>query len=233
MIYLFDDNSHSQMSENYGINYITELPKYKDIITHFEKHSDTEGYAFLDNATAVFIHDSFPNGSDYSNLEHKLRIIAEAKRKKKPYVVFSNSSDFTMTTYDKVIPDSIKTIKKDRFYYNLLSFLNYLKQGKVFKIDVLAIGEHYEKEKTIIIRDKLSKFLLERGEHFNYERDIEDGGEYYKLLKELFFFAYSENFEQKFAEFDTDSFERNITVKDFKTFIMSLTKKIISKYNEQ
>lgn len=232
MIYLFDDNSHSQMSENYGINYITELPKYKDIITHFPKHSDTEGYAFLDNATAVFIHDSFPNGSDYSNLEHKLRIIAEAKRKKIPYVVFSNSSDFTMTTYDSVIRNSIKTIKKDRFYFNLLNFLNYLKQGKNFKIEVLAIGEYYEKEKALIIRDKLSKFLLQQGENFNYERDIEEGGEYYKLLKELFFFAYSESFEQKFAEFDASAFDNNITSKDFKIFINSLTKEIISKDNE-
>lgn len=232
MIYLFDDNSHNQMSENYGINYINELPKYEDIITYFKKHSDTEGYAFLDNATAVFVHDSFPNGEEYSNFEHKLRIIAEAKRKKIPYVVFSNSSDFTMTTYDSTIPNSIKTIKKDRFYYNLLNFLNYLKQGKNFKIEVLAIGEYYEKEKTIIIRDKLSKFLLERGEYFNYERDIEDGGEYYKLLKELFFFAYPESSEEKFAEFDAAAFHKNITSKDFKIYINILAKEIISKDNE-
>lgn len=232
MIYLFDDNSHSQMSENYGINYINELPKYKDIITYFQKHSDTEGYDFLDNAKAVFIHNSFPNGDEHSNFEHQLKIIEEAKRKRIPYVVFSNSSDFTMTTYDDTIPNSIKTIKKDRFYYNLLSFLDYLKQGKVFKIEVLSIGEYYEKEKTIIIRDKLSKFLLERGVDFNFESDIEEGGEYYKLLKELFLFAYSEDFEQKFAEFDATAFEKNITSKDFKTFITSLTTDIISKYNE-
>ena len=56
------------MSKNYyGIDYLKELPKYRDIIKHISQYQDTEGYDFIENAEAIFIHDSFPNGNDFKD----------------------------------------------------------------------------------------------------------------------------------------------------------------------
>ncbi len=231
MIYLFDDNTYGQLSENYRVNYMIELPKHSDLITHFQKHEDKSGYDFIKTADAVLIHDSFPNGAHYADSRHKEAIIWHAKRKKIPYVLFSNS--FTNTTYDENLPPSIATIKKDRFYYNLLSFIEYFRIHRTIKIEILAIGTHYEKEKTWIIQDKLGKFLLQRGKNFNYESDITEGKEYYKSLKELFLFKYGSNqYESAFETFDNKACEEPISAKNLKNYIKKLVQEIIIKYDE-
>ena len=130
MIYIFDDNRFGQMSHNYHVDFLQELPKY-EFVTHIKKHSrQTEGYTFLDNAKAVFIHDSFPNGDDYTDSEHRKEIVARSIYRKIPYAIFSNG--FAITVFDEINNNSIKAIKKDRFYYNLISFLNDYAQNRTF-----------------------------------------------------------------------------------------------------
>jgi hypothetical protein len=231
MIYLFDDNTYGQLSENYRVNYMIELPKHKDIITHFQKHDDKAGYDFIQTANALLVHDSFPNGDQYSDSSHKTTMIEYAKQEKIPYVLFSNS--FTTTTYDENQPNSIATIKKDRFYYNLLSFIEHFRIHKTIKIEILAIGAHYEKEKTLIIQDKFGKFLLQRGKNFDYESDITEGKEYYKILKELFLFKFGSNhYESAFETFDNKACEDSISAKILKNYIKKLVNEIIIKYDE-
>lgn len=234
MIYLFDDNLHGQMSQNYyGIDYIQELPKYSDIIKHISKYQDTEGYGFIKNAQAIFIHDSFPNDTDLNDSYLKSKIVALAKDSKIPYIVFSNGANFTVTVYDDINPNSIKRLKKDRLYYNLLNFLKYFQQNRdSFKIEILTMGKNYKKVKTRIIRDKLSKFLFQKGIYFNYQGDIEENDEHYKLLKELFFFAYNKDFEEEFKKFDEEAYEKKMSGKDFKTHIKNLVNKIIEEDDE-
>ena len=160
------------------------------------------------------------------------KIIALAKVEKKPYVVFSNGSTFTVTVYDDKNPNSIKKLKKDRLYYNLLNFLKYIQQNNDFNIEILAMGKNYKKVKTRIIQDKFSKFLFQKGTDFNYQEDIDQDSEYFKLLKELFLFRYGEGSETEFEKFYAESYDNNIGNKDLKIYIKNLVTKIIEKDDE-
>jgi hypothetical protein len=230
MIYIFDDNRFGQMSLNYQVDYLKELPKY-NFVTHFQKHSrNTEGYGFLENAIAVFIHDSFPNGDNYSDSEHKKEIVARAINLKIPYVIFSNQ--FAVTVFDAVNVNSIKSIKKDRFYHNLMSFLDDYSLTKEFKREKLAIGKNYEVEKTYIIEDRLSSFLLERKLNFNYDSDIRVDNEYGKDIIELFYFLYSDVDGKEFLKFHEKCRNENISTQNLKKNIKDLVNKIIIKYED-
>lgn len=230
MIYLFDDNRYGQMSLNYNVDFLKELPKY-NFIVHFQKHSrNTEGYAFLDNATAVFIHDSFPNGDDYSDSEHRKEIVAQAKSKKIPYAIFSNQ--FAITVFDDLNDNSIKAIKKDRFYYNLIDFLHDYEQNSVLKIEKLAIGKDYEKEKTGIIEDRLSTFLLQKNGNFDYDIDITVDNEYGKDIIELFYFRYNEKGGNEFLNFHNICREKKCTTKELKKYLKNLVNQILEKYED-
>ena len=226
MIYLFDDNRFGQMSLNYDVDYLRELPKYATI-THFQKHGrDTEGYDFLQNAQAVFIHDSFPNGDDYGDSEHRKEIVARSKYRKIPYVVFSNQ--FSSTVFDEDTENSIKALKKDRFYFNLLGFLQSFGQTGKLKLEQLAIGIAYEREKTYIIEDRLGALLLEQGEGFSYENTIKVGSEPHKDIMELFYFIDGDEQQTVFLAFDLACLENQITAKDLKKQIKILVEQIRS-----
>ena len=230
MIYLFDDNRHGQMSQNYILDFLQELPKY-NFVVHFQKHSrNTDGYAFLKSATAVFVHDSFPNGDNYSDSGHKQTIIEKAKLLKIPYVIFSNQ--FAVTVFDDLHANSIKAIKKDRFYYNLIDFLNDYEQNKKLKIEKLAIGRDYEKAKTGIIDDRLSTFLFQKRKYFYYEDMIRVDSEAGKDLIELFYFKYGKEGEQKFLDFHNTCIEKKWGVKDLEKYVSNLVNQILEKYED-
>jgi hypothetical protein len=84
MIYLFDDNVSQQMSKNYSIDFSIELPKYSELITHFESFDQVESFnTVLNKASLICIHESFPT------TDIKSKIVANAISKKIPLIVFS------------------------------------------------------------------------------------------------------------------------------------------------
>ncbi|MFO7864187.1 MAG: hypothetical protein R6U85_09325, partial [Salinivirgaceae bacterium] len=60
MIYLFDDDKYGQMSQNYQLNFVQELPLHKTTITHMKAHNYSSIPELLKNAAVILMHDSFP-----------------------------------------------------------------------------------------------------------------------------------------------------------------------------
>ena len=116
MIYLIDDNKYGQMSENYKFDFTAILQTYPDYITWLHTIHSNDIDPVISNAACILIHDSLDAKED------KERLVAMAKKKNIPYCIFSNG--FAATIFDD---ESIKEIKKDRLYNNLLVFINYFK----------------------------------------------------------------------------------------------------------
>ncbi|MGB5025987.1 MAG: hypothetical protein WBO44_11580, partial [Saprospiraceae bacterium] len=109
MIYLIDDNKYGEMSKNYKFDFTFILKTYQSFISWFQAISSNDIDFILSNAVCILIHDSL------EEKEHKERLVTLAKKNNIPYCLFSNG--FAATKFDG---DSIKEIKKDRLYNNLL-----------------------------------------------------------------------------------------------------------------
>lgn len=207
MIYLFDDNAQGQMSKNYQADIVEQLKKKASYITHFQEIPQISIDFIIDDASLVCIHNSFPTSDFTSN------IIALSEAKNIPLVVFSGGVEFTNTRWDKNNPNVLK-MKKDRFYFYFLNFIDNVKEQNFENIELikLIMGNNYETERTLIIQDRLSKFLIENIDSFNYQLDfyISDtrtekaikATQNYKDLYELFYFKYRNDAEDKFSEFE-------------------------------
>jgi len=116
MIYLIDDNKYGQMSENYKLDFTKVLMTYQWDIYWLQKISGNDINNIISDAACILIHDSLEEKED------KERLVAMAKKNNIPYCLFSNG--FAATIFYR---NSIKEIKKDRLYNNLLDFINYFK----------------------------------------------------------------------------------------------------------
>lgn len=225
MIYLFDDNDSQQMSKNYSIDFITELEQYVDVISHIDSMNTIENLdsIFL-KAKLICIHDSFPTPDD------KARIVAMALSANIPLVVFSGGADFTITKFDEQNLKYIRAIKKDRFYHNLIEFIqNYRSQNEI-NLNRFVFGENYEIQRINIIKDRLGKNIFLAKNNFNYYNLFESHTQNYKDLWELFYFAFKESLDSHFDDFESSIHEKS-SIEVYST-INTIIKKSISNYDK-
>jgi hypothetical protein len=219
MIYLVDDNKYGQMSANYKLDFTKVLLPYQSVIIWLQTISENYINNIISDAVCILIHDS------YEEKEDKERLVALAKKNNIPYCLFSNG--FAATIFDG---DSIKEIKKDRLYNNLLDFVKYFdSEGKV-DLKLLSLGQNYEIERASIIQDRLiSGTLLLNKDNFNYEVAFPSGSIEYKDLREL---VYLSDPSMDFSDFEDTYNTKDTTAQSLRSVIISLTK-IVKKRHEE
>jgi hypothetical protein len=219
MIYLIDDNKYGQMSANYKLDFTKVLLPYQVVITWMQTVSENNISHILSDAACILIHDSLEEKED------KERLVAMAKKNNIPYCLFSNG--FAATTFDG---NSIKEIKKDRLYNNLLDFINYFKTEGKIELKLLSLGQNYEIERASIIQDRLiNGTLLMNKENFNYEVAFPSGSLEYKDLREL---VYLSDSSIDFSDFEDTYNSDETTAESLRFVIISMTKIVKRKYEE-
>ncbi len=219
MIYLIDDNKYGQMSENYKLDFTNVVLTYQGFINWFQTISENDIGHIISDASCILIHDSLEEKED------KERLVAMAKKKNIPYCLFSNG--FAATIFDG---NSIKEIKKDRLYNNLLDFINYFETEGKIDLKLLSLGQNYEIERASIIQDRLiNGTLLMHKENFNYEVAFPSGSLEYKDLREL---VYLSDPSIDFSDFEETYNSKNTTAQSLRFVIISLAKKVKRKYEE-
>jgi hypothetical protein len=219
MIYLIDDNKYGQMSANYKLDFTKVLLPYQGVINWMQTVSKNDINHILSDAACIIIHDSL------EEKEEKERLVAMAKKNKIPYCLFSNG--FTATIFDG---NSIKEIKKDRLYNNLLDFINYFEKEVKIDLKLLSLGQNYEIEKASIIQDRLiNGTLLMNKESFNYEVAFPSGSLEYKDLREL---VYLSDPSIDFTDFEDNYNSKDTTAQSLRFVIISLVKNVKRKYEE-
>lgn len=217
MIYLLDDNKYGQMSENYKLDFTTILQSFPSHVTWLQAISGNEIGMIISNASCILIHDSLDPKED------KEKLIAMAKKSNIPYCIFSNG--FAATIFEG---ESIKEIKKDRLYNNLLIFINHFKIDGKLDLKLLSLGQNYEVEKASIIQDRLiNGTLLTHKENFNYEVAFPSGSREYKDLVELLYLSDPtidfSVFEDKYNSIETTAYTMRI-------LIINMVKKVKQMY---
>lgn len=207
------------MSTNYKLDFTKVLLPYQGVINWLQIISENDINHILSEAACILIHDSLEEKED------KERLVAMAKINKTPYCLFSNG--FAATIFDG---DSIKEIKKDRLYNNLLDFIKYFeKEGKI-DLKLLSLGQNYEIERASIIQDRLiNGTLLMNKENFNYEVAFPSGSLEYKDLREL---VYLSDPSIDFSDFEDTYNSKETTAQSLRFVIISLKKNVKRKYEE-
>lgn len=217
MIFLIDDNKYGQMSENYKFDFTSILQSFPNHIRWFQTVSGNNIEMVITNASCILIHDSLDAKED------KERLVALAKKENIPYCIFSNG--FAATIFEG---ESIKEIKKDRFYNNLLIFINYFKSKAKIDMKLLSLGQNYEVEKASIIQDRLiNGTLLSHKENFNYEVAFSSGSVEYKDLMELVHLC---DPSIDFSTFEDKYNSKETTARSMRDLIINLVKNLKRKY---
>jgi len=185
------------MSENYRFDFTVELLNFPEYITWLTKLNSDELGSIVSRASCIMIHDSIDSKED------KEHLLALAKKKGITYCIFSNR--FSATLFEG---SSIKEIKKDRMYNNLLSFIINFKKHKIIDLGFVALGQNYKIEKALIIQERLALgTLFENRKDFNYEVAFPSGSQHYNDLITLYNLAYQDDnfslFEETFNRSDT------------------------------
>ncbi len=217
MIILIDDNKYGQMSENYKFDFTSILRLFPDHIQWIQRVSGNDIELVIKNASCILIHDSLDSKED------KERLVAMAKKENIPYSIFSNG--FAATLFEG---ESIREIKKDRLYNNLLVFINSFKiDGKV-DLKLLSLGQNYEAEKASIIQDRLiNGTLLNYKDNFDYEVAFPSGSLAYKDLIEL---VYLSDPSIDFSVFEDKYNSKETTSHTMRDLIIRMVKKVKQKY---
>jgi hypothetical protein len=217
MIYLIDDNKYGQMSQNYKFDFTSILLSYPHHIMWLQNVAGKDIDTVLKNASCVLIHDSLDAKED------KERLVAIAKKNNVPYCIFSNG--FAATIFEG---DSIKEIKKDRLYNNLLIFISQFKTDGEIDLRLLSLGQNYDAEKASIIQDRLiNGILLNHKDNFNYEVAFPSGSQEYKDLMEL---VYLSNPIDDFSVFEDKYNSKETNAHTMRGAIIDMAKKIKQKY---
>lgn len=217
MIFLIDDNKYGQMSENYKFDFTSILQSFPSHIRWLQTISGNDIEMMITNASCILIHDSLDAKED------KERLVAMAKKGNIPYCTFSNG--FAATIFEG---GSIKEIKKDRLYNNLLIFINHFKTDGKVDLKLLSLGQNYETEKASIIQDRLiNGTLLTHKENFNYEVAFPSGSLEYKDLIEL---VYLSDPSIDFSVFEDKYNSRETTAHTMRDLIINMVKNVKQKY---
>ena len=207
------------MSANYKLDFTKVLLPYQGVINWLETVSENAINHILSDAACILIHDSLEEKED------KERLVAMAKKNNTPYCLFSNG--FAATIFDG---DSIKEIKKDRLYNNLLDFIKYFKKEGKIDLKLLSLGQNYEIERASIIQDRLiNGTLFMNKENFNYEVAFPSGSLEYKELREL---VYLSDPSIDFSDFEDNYNSKDSTAQLLRSVIISMTKNVKQKYEE-
>lgn len=216
MIFLIDDNKYGQMSENYKFDFTSILQSFSSHIKWLQTISGNDMEMIITNASCILIHDSLDAKED------KERLVATAKKDNIPYCIFSNG--FAATIFEG---ESIKEIKKDRLYNNLLIFINHFKTDGKPDLKLLSLGQKYEAEKASIIQDRLiNGTLLSHKENFNYEVAFPSGSLEYKDLIELLYLSDS---SIDFSVFEDKYNSRETTAHTMRDLIINMVKNVKQK----
>jgi hypothetical protein len=219
MIYLIDDNKYGQMSANYKLDFTKVLLPYEGVINWLQTISGNDIGYIKSDASCILIHDSLEEKED------KEHLVALAKKNNIPYCLFSNG--FAATIFDG---NSIKEIKKDRLYNNLLDFINYFKSNGMIDLKLLSLGQNYEIERASIIQDRLIiGTLLINKDNFNYEVAFPSGSLEYKDLREL---VYLSDPSVDFSDFEDSYNSKDTTAQSLRIVIISMAKNVKRKYEE-
>jgi hypothetical protein len=219
MIYLLDDNKYNQMALNYKLDFTRVLLPFESSITWLQTISEHNVNQVILDAECILIHDSLEEKED------KERLVSLAKKNNIPYCLFSNG--FTATIFDG---DSIKEIKKDRLYNNLLDFVKHHFSEAKIDLKLLSLGQNYEVERASIIQDRLiNGTLLLNKSSFNYEVAFPSGSLEYKDLREL---VYLNDPTLDFSDFEDTYNNLDTTSQSLRAVIVSMTKNIKRKYEE-
>ncbi|WP_341228436.1 hypothetical protein [uncultured Arcticibacterium sp.] len=219
MIYLIDDNKYEQMSKNYKIDYTSTLQSFSNHVTWLQTVPTKDIQIVIANASCILIHDSLDAKED------KERLVALAKSREIPFCVFSNG--FTATVFEG---ESIREIKKDRFYNNLVILVERFVSTNKVNLRHLSLGQNYEVEKASIIQDRLiNGTLLNYKENFNYEVAFPSGSIEYKDLIEL---VYLSDAADDFSDFEDKHNSKETTAQLMRSVITSMVKNVKSKYDE-
>jgi hypothetical protein len=219
MIYLIDDNRFGQMSENYKLDFTKVLLTYQSVVKWLQDISGNDINSIITVAACILIHDSL------EEKEEKEQLLAMAKNNNIPFCLFSNG--FTATIFDG---NSIKEIKKDRLYTNLLEFIKYYEKDGKIDLKLLSLGKNYEIERASIIQDRLiNGTLLLNKEKFNYEVAFPSGSLDYKDLREL---VYLSDPSIDFTDFEDIYNSIDTTAQSLRLVIASMTKNVKRKYEE-
>lgn len=217
MIFLIDDNKYGQMSENYKFDFTSILQSFPSHIRWLQTISGNDIEMIITNASCILIHDSL------DVKEEKERLVAMARKGNIPYCIFSNG--FAATIFEG---ESIKEIKKDRLYNNLLIFINHFKTTGKLDMKLLSLGQNYEAEKASIIQDRLiNGTLLTHKDNFNYEIAFPSGSLEYKDLMEL---VYLSDPSIDFSVFEDKYNSRETTAHTMRNLIINMVKNVKQKY---
>jgi hypothetical protein len=215
MIYLIDDNKYEQISEKYKI----DLNPYNECLIWKRTIYLDDINIILSNADCILIHDSLEEN------ENKERLVAMAKNSNIRYCLFSNG--FAATIFEN---DSIREIKKDRLYNNLIFFINCFKSKGIIDLKLLSFGQNYNVEKALIIQDRLINGTLFRNiDNFQYEVAFPSRSNDYKDLMEL---VYLSDPTLDFSEFEETCNSKVTDASLMRSVIISLVKNVKRKYDE-
>jgi len=192
-IIIIDDDKYNQM----GLNYETDIlklieHKYSHLVRYY-KNVEKKDLSEIEKVDIVMIHDSYPDSEIKEGIykiciENKLHLIK-----------FSNGITATHKTNDNHCANI--ELKKDRVYTHLAYFLDdYILHGFKPDFEKLINGENYTTIKAILIREFLSKSLLS-GYGKSIEYLIPEKSEEEKKLKELYYLAYGNSYDQYFDAF--------------------------------
>lgn len=219
MIYLIDDNKYGQMSANYKLDFTNVLLTYQCFINWLQTISLNDINDIISDAACILIHDSL------EEKEEKERLVALARKNNIPYCLFSNG--FAATIFEG---NSIKEIKKDRLYNNLLDFINYFKSDSKIDLKILSLGQNYEIESASIIQDRLiNGTLLIYKDNFNYEVAFPSGSNEYNDLRQL---VYLSDPSVDFSDFEDSYNSKETTAQSLRIVIISMAKNVKRKYEE-
>ena len=145
------------------------------------------------------------------------------KKATRPYSIFSNG--FAAKVFEGA---SIKEIKKDSRYNNLMIFVNNCKTDEKLDLKLLSLGKNYEAEKASIIQDRLiNGTLLINKENFNYEVAFPSGSLEYKDLMEL---VYLSDPSIDFSVFEDKYNSKEATAHAIRDLIINMAKNVKRKY---
>ncbi len=205
------------MSENYKLDFTEVLVNFHDFITWKQSISRNDVDQITSEASCILIHDSL------EEKENKDRLVAMAKYKNIPYCLFSNGFAATI-----IEGNSIKEIKKDRLYNNLLDFIMFYKLHSSIDLKILSLGQKHEIERASIIQDRLINGALLRNKiQFDYEATFPSGSQEYKDLKEL---VYLSDPSIDFSAFEDFNNSKITTAQSMRILIIELVKKVKQKY---
>ncbi|TDQ08874.1 hypothetical protein [Pedobacter metabolipauper] len=201
MIYLIDDNRREQQRE-YGCNYIAD-GTYSDVLTVWNRRSESDDFSMLKSAACILLHDSFPDFNSAGEILQGSTKVAEnikdgARIDKCPLVLFSNS--FTGFEQGEIKQKEITGLNKRLFYTNLEDFILHYKTIGEIQLKILAYGKNFKHRELEDLHAQIANFIAVHGMEIA-RKDAIDLVEKFSTISES-----GEELKKQFADLDGRSY---------------------------